>query len=84
MDNPNTPTPQQYPPITLGEWMLTLLLCVIPLVNIVMLLVWAFSGNTNPSKANWAKASLIWFVIGIVLWFVAFATIFSTLMHSTQ
>jgi hypothetical protein len=84
MENSNAPTPQQYPPVTLGDWMLTMLLCFIPLVNIVMLLVWAFSSTTNPSKANWAKASLIWFVIGIVLWFLVFATIFSSLIQSMQ
>jgi len=32
-----------------------------------MLLVWAFGGGAPESKSNWAKASLIWMVIGIVL-----------------
>ncbi len=54
-------------PVSVGEWVLTLLIMVIPLVNLIMLFVWAFGGGTNPSKANWAKASLIWMVIGIVL-----------------
>lgn len=84
MENTTTPATQQHQPITLGEWMITLLLCAIPLVNLVMLLVWAFSGNVNTSKANWAKAMLIWMVIGIVLWFVVFATLFSSLMQMSQ
>lgn len=50
-------------PISLGDWMLTLLLTFIPIVNIIMLLVWAFGSATAPSKANWAKALLLWFVI---------------------
>lgn len=58
-------------PVSLGNWMLTLFLTFIPLVNIIMLLVWAFSSSTPPSKANWAKAALLWmviiFVIGILL-----------------
>lgn len=53
--------------ISVGQWMLTLLLTFIPLVNLIMLLVWAFSAGTHPIKANWAKAMLLWFVIFIGL-----------------
>ena len=60
----------QYKPVSLGEWMVTILLCAIPLVNIVMLFVWGFSASTQPSKANWAKASLIWLAIVIVFYIV--------------
>ena len=48
-------------------------LAAIPLVGVVMLLIWAFGGNTNPNKANWAKASLIWAVIMMVIYFVFMA-----------
>ena len=64
-----------YRPVTIGNWMLTYLLMCIPLVNIILLFVWAFGSNTPVSKANWAKSSLIWMVIGIafyVLLFVVF------------
>jgi len=84
MENPTAPVTQQHPAITLGEWMWTILICAIPLVNLIMLLVWAFSGNVNPSKSNFAKASLIWMVIGVVLWFALFATIFSSFMHMAE
>lgn len=40
---------------------------VIPFVNFIMLLVWAFSAGTPVSKANWAKATLIFMLIGFVL-----------------
>lgn len=53
--------------LSVGNWMLTLLLTIIPLVNIIMLLVWAFGSGTHPGKANWAKAMLLWFVIFIGL-----------------
>ena len=68
MENENELQQQGTPVVKLGEWMLTYLLAAIPLVGVVMLLIWAFGGNTNPNKANWAKASLIWAVIGIVLY----------------
>jgi hypothetical protein len=32
-----------------------------------MLFVWAFGSDQNPSKKSWAQASLIMFVIGIIL-----------------
>jgi hypothetical protein len=54
-------------PVTVGDWVLTILITAIPLVGLIMLFVWAFSGGTNVSKANWAKAMLIWMLIGIVL-----------------
>ncbi|MDX1626806.1 MAG: hypothetical protein R3323_09855 [Wenzhouxiangellaceae bacterium] len=52
---------------SVGNWMVTLLITFIPIVNIVMLLVWAFGSSTHPEKANWAKAMLAWFAIFIVL-----------------
>ena len=58
---------QQSPVVSVKEWLLTNLILMIPLVNIVMMLVWAFSSNTNPNKANYFKATLILFVIYLVL-----------------
>lgn len=52
--------------ITFGNWMMTIFLTFIPVVNLIMLLVWAFSDGTPTSKANWARATLVWMLIGIV------------------
>jgi hypothetical protein len=68
-------TGYQQGPVSVGEWMITLLLMAIPLVNIIMLFVWAFSGNINLSKANWAKATLIWTLI-IILFYAILAILF--------
>ncbi|TCO08426.1 hypothetical protein [Natronoflexus pectinivorans] len=54
--------------VSVGEWVLSLLIVMIPLIGLIMLFVWAFGGNTKVSKANFAKAALIWYAIGIVLW----------------
>lgn len=54
-------------PVSVGDWMITLLIMYLPIINIIMLFVWAFSGNINVSKANWAKATLIWILISIIL-----------------
>jgi len=65
--------------VSVGEWMLTLLICAIPVVNLVMLFVWAFGAGTKPSKANWAKASLIWIGIIIALYIVIAVLILGSL-----
>ena len=57
-------------PVSMKEWLITLLIMCIPLVNMVMPFVWAFGGGSNPSKANFFKAQLIVVAIGIVLWFL--------------
>ncbi len=61
--------------VSIGEWLLTLFIASIPLVNIVMLFVWGFGSNTKLSKANWAKATLIWLAIAIAFYFVVIVSI---------
>lgn len=68
---------QQAPVMKTSEWIVTLLITFIPLVNIIMLFVWGFGSKTNPNKSNWAKAALIWIAIGIILNLI-FGAIFGT------
>ncbi len=49
------------------DWLITLIITAIPLVGFVMLFVWAFGSDTNESKANWAKATLILYAISVVI-----------------
>lgn len=73
------------PKISVGDWMITLLVSAIPIVNIIMLFVWAFGSNTNLNKSNWAKAALIWILIVIVLWvllIVLFGASFMSFMNN--
>ena len=60
----------QYTPISVGEWVITIIIIAIPIVGFIMLFVWGFGSNTQPSKANWAKAALIMIGISIVLSFL--------------
>lgn len=64
--------PSQSVPIT--EWIITFFLLAIPLLNIILLFIWSFSSDTNPSKANFAKAYLI-----ILLIFFALTALFAML-----
>ena len=69
---------QQAPVVSVKEWLLTNLILMIPLVNIVMMLVWAFSSNTNPNKANYFKAALILFAILMAIYLVLAVVIFGS------
>lgn len=70
-----------HPSVSLGNWIITMIIMLIPVVNIVMLFIWAFSGSTNPSKANWAKASLIIVAISIILAFL-FGSVIAGMLYS--
>lgn len=54
-------------PVSLGEWLIAMLLMWIPCVNIVLMFVWAFSHTEKKSKSNFFKASLIMSGVSIAL-----------------
>lgn len=57
----------EHPDDSVGGWMITLLLCWIPLLGFVYLLVLALSSASSPSKRNFARAVFIWQIIGVVV-----------------
>ena len=81
--NPVNELPQNNP-ISVGEWVITTIILAIPIIGFIMLFVWGFGSNTQPSKANWAKATLIMIGISIVLSFLFLGSllgIMGTLMN---
>ena len=68
------PVPQQQleEPMSLGDWMISFLIMMIPCVGLVMMFVWAFSSTEKKSKSNYFKAQLIWMAIIFVLYLVLF------------
>ena len=90
---PSAPIPQQnmmrqpdqcpppgsiYEPISVGRYMLLILLAAIPVVNLIVYIIWAASA-TNLNIRNYAKASLIWIAIGIGIVLFFFGGIVSLL-----
>lgn len=73
-------------PISFRNWMGTLLLPIIPLVGpiiyLVMMLVWAFGSDTNQTKKNWARASLVVGCIFIMLFIILMVNSFTQLINS--
>lgn len=61
------PDQELEPPVTVGSWLISMLLMCIPCVNIVLMFVWAFSSSESKSKSNFFKAALIWYGIALVL-----------------
>lgn len=71
--------------ISTKDWVLTILITSIPILNIIMLFVWAFGGGTAKSKSNWAKATLIWMIVAMILaffYFVTFAAMFASMRQT--
>ena len=62
-------------PMTVGDWMLTLLVLAISLVNLIMYLVWALSSSGNLNRRNFCRASIYWFLIILGLYVLSMALI---------
>lgn len=62
------------PVMTIGQWLIVSLVMSIPCVNIVMLFVWGF-GNGPQNRANYCKAALILWIIGVALTVVISAVV---------
>lgn len=73
---------QQAPVMSVKDWLITTLICAIPLVGFIMLFVWAFGSDGNPNRANWAKAALIWMVIVFALVILMWGTIAAIFLGS--
>lgn len=62
------------------DWLITLIIASIPIVNIIMFFVWAFGDGSNQTKANWAKATLLLMAILIGLYIVLVVIVFGVIM----
>ena len=52
--------------MSVGSWLITLIILAIPCVNIIMYFIWAF-GNGNENRKNFCRAGLIFMLIAVVL-----------------
>ena len=57
-------------PVSVGSWMFMLLVTALPIIGLIMIIVWAFTGD-NETRKNYFRAILAWFVVlvgvGVVL-----------------
>ena len=57
----------EYKPVSIGQWIITFIILGIPLLNVIMLIVWALGESTHPSKKSYAQAILVIFGVIVVL-----------------
>lgn len=62
-NNPNSS--MDMTPMTMGDWVLTLLALMIPCAGIVLYFVWAFGSHGNINRRNFCRAQLA--ILGVVL-----------------
>jgi hypothetical protein len=72
-------TTQENKPVSIGEWIITFLILAIPVVNVIMIIVWALSESTHPSKRTYAQA-----IIVIVLAASALALVFGLIAFASS
>lgn len=65
--------------ISVKEWIITFLIMYIPIINIIMLFIWAFDGKEKKSKSNYCKAALIIGGIIVTLSIVVFVVLIATM-----
>ena len=80
--HPQTATLSNAAPMSVVEYILTLIVSLIPVVGLIMLLVWAFGSSTNQNKKNFSRAVLIILIIGAAIGI--FFSIPSTMTISSQ
>ncbi len=52
--------------ISVGSWMWIIFVTALPCIGLIMVIVWAFSGE-NESRKNYFRAMLVWLLIAIVV-----------------
>ena len=57
-------------PLKVSDYFVMLLVACIPLVNVILLLIWAFSSGTNVNRKNFCRAYLLIMVIAWVISFI--------------
>ncbi|HAX74012.1 MAG TPA: hypothetical protein DCY20_10855 [Firmicutes bacterium] len=57
--------------VKIEEWLLTILIGSIPIINVLAVIYWSFSKKTNLNKKNFARALLTYLVIIIAIVIIA-------------
>lgn len=73
---------QDTTPMTMGDWLLTLLATMIPCVGIILYFVWAFSKTTNVNRRNFCRAQLVIMGVMLVIYIIFFALFGSVLFSA--
>ena len=56
--------------MSVGKWVVTYLIMMIPCVGIIMTFVWAFSSRGNVNRRNYCRAFLIIIAVIVVIYLI--------------
>lgn len=68
--------------LTLGNYIIMMILSAIPFVGFVLLLIWSFGSDVNINKKNWARATLIFAAVIVVFSFIFYSILYRNIMRS--
>lgn len=74
-----TPAQTEIEQLSVGQYIGMLLLLWVPILNIILLFMWSFGSSVNPNKKNFARAILILGAISLVIWVVAWTSMWGAL-----
>ena len=63
--------------ISTGDWLITKILILIPVINIILLIIWSLSKSENQNKVNWARATLFIYLIRVCFALIIILSFFS-------
>ena len=46
-------------PMSVGDWLITVIILALPLIGLIMLFVWGFGSSGNINRRNYCRATLI-------------------------
>jgi len=69
------------PVVKFSDWMIALVITAIPVLNFIMLIVWAMETGGNPNRVNWAKACLVVMCLQIVAGFFIMGAFMGAISH---
>lgn len=57
-------------PLSMGDWLLTILAAMLPCAGLILYIVWAFSSTGNVNRRNFCRAQLIIMAVVFVLYMI--------------
>lgn len=69
--------------VSVWFWLFAMLVMALPCIGVVMILIWAFTGE-NESRKNYFRALIIWFFLMTAIWLALFMVGLSPLILKTM
>ena len=74
-----TNTFQERQVMTFTDWLITLFIASVPIINLIFLTAWSFSENTAPTKRVFARAAFVLILLeGALYLFIFWNRLFGT------